>query len=309
MNNKNFIVGIFVSLALAAFISATLWLTGRQGTEPTVNYSIFFEKDVGGLMLGGPVFYLGVNVGAVTSMDIIPGNPMRVRVNTEVLKSAPINAGTYASLAFQGITGVAVIKLSAEPGEHGVLQTDPASGFPVIPVRDIGLSAVLSKAPEIVEKLDEVLIQVSQILGEENRAFVSDMLEDVATFTNALAANEQTITEIPMLLKQAIIELRDGLAQIRSMAVDMQPGLQSSLADIEQSTRNLAQVTDRLDAWTAANDGEMDAFMGDGLGQVPALVSEARTAIREFKKLVKDLREDPSQLLYKPNEDSVDPEQ
>ena len=70
---------------------------------------MFFEKDVGGLMLGGPVFYLGVGVGKVTAMDIIPGDPMRVRVDAEILESAPINSGTYASLAFQGITGVAVI--------------------------------------------------------------------------------------------------------------------------------------------------------------------------------------------------------
>jgi phospholipid/cholesterol/gamma-HCH transport system substrate-binding protein len=309
MNNRNLIVGIFVSIAMAAFISATLWLTGRQGTEPTVNYSIFFEKDVSGLMLGGSVFYLGVSVGTVTSMDIIPGNPMRVRVNAEVLKSAPINAGTYASLAYQGITGVAVVKLNAEPGEHGSSQTDPVSGFPVIPVRDIGLSAVLSKAPEIVEKLDKVLVQVNQILGEDNRAFISNMLEDVATFTGALAANEQTITEIPVLLKQTIEELHGGLQQIRAMVDDLQPGLQTTLANLEKTTGNLAEMTDRLEAWTANNDGEMNAFMGDGLGQVPALVSEARATLREIKKLVKDLRENPSMLIYKPNEGGVDPEQ
>ena len=78
MNNKNLVVGLFVALALAAFVFATLWLTGRQGSEPTVNYSMFFARDVGGLMLGGPVFYLGVEVGTVTAMEIIPGDPMRV---------------------------------------------------------------------------------------------------------------------------------------------------------------------------------------------------------------------------------------
>ena len=124
MINKNFAVGLFVATALAAFVTATIWLTGKQGSEPTVSYSIFFEKDVGGLMLGGPVFYLGVEVGTVTAMNIIPGNPMRVRVDTRVVKSAPIDSGTYASLAFQGITGVAVIKLYAEPGVHELLVMD-----------------------------------------------------------------------------------------------------------------------------------------------------------------------------------------
>jgi len=48
--------------------------------------------------------------------------------------------------------------------------------------------------------------------------------------------------------------------------------------------------------------------MEDGLGQVPALVADARTTLREIEKLVKDLRENPSKLIYKPNEDSVDVE-
>ena len=165
MNNKNFAVGLFVAIALTIFVGATIWLTGRQGSEPTVEYSMFFEKDVGGLMLGGPVFYLGVGVGTVTSMNIAPGNPMRVRVDIEVLKSAPINAGTYASLAFQGITGVAVIKLKADPGLHETLQVGEDSRFPVIEVRNSGFSALLDMAPNIAERMDSVLRSINEILG------------------------------------------------------------------------------------------------------------------------------------------------
>ena len=49
--------------------------------------------------------------------------------------------------------------------------------------------------------------------------------------------------------------------------------------------------------------------MGDGLGEVPALISDARETLREIDKLVMDLRENPSKLIYKPNEDAVDVEQ
>ena len=309
MNNKNFAVGIFVALALAAFVSATLWLTGKQGTEPTVNYSMFFDKDVGGLMLGGPVYYLGVDVGTVTAMDIIPGNPMRVRVDANVLKSAPINEGTYASLALQGITGVAVIKLKADLGVHEPISIGKDSEFPVIPVRDAGFSALLAKAPGVVDKLDSALVSINQILGAENRQFISDMLDDISDITGALAANEEVIGELPVLLKETIRDLRATLAQVRSMVGELEPGLTATLSNLEQTTQNLAQMTQRLDVWTATNDTDMNAFMGDGLGQVPALMTEARATLREVQKLVKDLRENPSILIYKPNEDSVEVEQ
>jgi phospholipid/cholesterol/gamma-HCH transport system substrate-binding protein len=308
VSNKNFAVGLFVAIALAVFVFATVWLTGRQGSEPTVNYSLYFEKDVGGLMLGGPVFYLGVDVGSVTAMEIIPGNPMRVRIDIEVLKSAPVNAGTYASLAFQGITGVAVVKLNAEPGLHQSLKSGADGGFPVISIRNTGFSAILEKAPAIVDKMDSVLVQINEILGEENRQFVNDVLADVAGVAEALAAEKETIGELPVLLKKTIEELNTGLDQIRSMAENLEPDLSSTIANLEQATQNLAIMTARMEAWTAENNSDMNAFMGDGLGQVPALISDARATIRELEKLVKDIREDPSKLIYKPNEETVDVE-
>jgi len=309
MQNKNFAVGLFVAIALAAFLVATLWLTGKQGSEPTENYSMYFEKDVGGLMLGGPVFYLGVEVGTVTAMEIIPGDPMRVRVDAEVLKSAPVDTGTYASLAFQGITGIAVIKLNADPGKYEPLRRDKNSKSLVIAVRDTGFSALMAKAPNIVDKLDSVLVQINHILGEENREFVSGILGDLATVSSALASREDAIREIPPLLTRTIEELRSSLVQITSMADKLEPGLASTLESLGEATDSLAKMTGRMEAWTSANDVEMSAFMEDGLGQVPVLVADARRTLREIEKLVKDLREDPSALIYKPNEETVDVEQ
>lgn len=309
MDNKNFAVGLFVALALAAFAVATLWLTGKQGSEPTVNYSMFFEKDVGGLMLGGPVFYLGVEVGTVTAMEIVSGDPMRVRVDAEVLKSAPVNAGTYASLAFQGITGIAVIKLNADPGKHEPLRREEDSKYLVITVRNTGFSALMAKAPNIVDKLDSVLVQINQILGAENREFVSGILGDLATVSSALASREEAIKEIPLLLNKAIEELHVTLVEVREMAGNLEPGLSSTITSLDQATGSLAKMAGRMEVWTATNDAEMSAFMEDGLGQVPALVADARRTLREIEKLVKDLREDPSTLIYKPNEEAVDVEQ
>ena len=306
--NKNFAVGLFVSLAIVVFVGVTLWLTGKQGTEPTVHYSMYFEKDVGGLMLGGPVFYLGVEVGTVIAMDIIPGNPMRVRVDAEVLKSAPVNNGTYASLAFQGITGVAVIKLNADPGHHGPLLIGKDEQFPAITVRDSGLTAVMAKAPAIVEKLDSVLEQISQILDDKNREFVSGILGDISTVSAALSSREESIREIPVLLTQTIEELNSGIAQIKSMAGNLEPGIASTIDNLDKAAANLAKMTGRLESWVASNDSDMNAFMESGLGQVPALVKNARDTLREIEKLVKDLREDPSKLIYRPNDDAVEVE-
>lgn len=309
MNSKNFAVGLFVATALAAFAFTTIWLTGKKGTQPTVNYSMYFATDVSGLMLGGPVFYLGVEVGTVTAITIIPGNPVQVQVDAEVLQSTPIDQGTYASLAMQGITGVAVIKLSADPGMHDALSLRANQVNLVIEVRDSGFSALLAKAPGIVDKMDDVLVQINRILGPENQEFVANMLSDLATVSNALAEKEEAIGDIPVTLNKAMTELHASLLQIKSMAADLEPELAETMANINLLTDDLAKVSARIGEWTAINDDEMNAFMQDGLGKIPALVSDARATLREIEKLVKDLREDPSKLIYQPRENTVDVEQ
>jgi len=156
--------------------------------------------------------------------------------------------------------------------------------------------------------LDSVLSQINQILGEENREFVTSVLGDISTVTNALASQEEAIGEIPVLLETAIKELNSTLVQIKSMAGELQPGLSASVENLDQATRSLANITQRLDEWAATNDTEMNAFMKDGLGQVPALVTDARATLREVEKLMNELRENPSRLMYQPNEDSVEVE-
>lgn len=306
MVNRNFAVGLFVAAALAAFIGGTIWLTGERASEPTVKYSIFFDDDVGGLMLGGPVYFLGVEVGSLTEMKIVPGDVMRVRVDIEILKSVPIDQGTYAGIAFQGITGVAVIKLAADPGPHAPLEKGGDSPYPEIQVRETGLTALLENAPVIIDRLDSVLVDINKFLSEENQANIASMLGDLATFSHALAEEKDFIRELPPRLKQSIEELNQTLARINSLAAKLDPGLDAAVANLDRTMANLAQASARMEGWTAANDDAMNAFMGDGLGQFPGLVDEAHEAITEFRALMKELREDPSKLLYERKEESVE---
>ena len=62
---------------------------------------------------------------------------------------------------------------------------------------------------------------------------------------------------------------------------------------------------ERLDGWTAANDREMSEFVGGGLGQVPDLITETRSTLRMLNKLIEDLRETPSSIVYQPEKDAI----
>ena len=301
MINRNFIVGVFVSVSLAVILIMTLWLSGGRGAKERASYSMFFSRDVGGLMLGGPVFYLGVEVGNVSRMQIIPGDPMRVRVDIEVLESTPIDTGTHASLLYRGITGVTVINLAGDRGMNLPLKRPPDQQFPVIEVRDSGLAAMLADAPSVIHKLDQLLSSANELFGEDNRAAVAETLDNLSRVSGALAGRERDFAELPTVIRDTLLEVQTGVSELLATVETLRPGLDQTVDHLAQATGKLSDAATRLDQWMANSDGAMQEFMGDGLGQVPALISETRETLREIEKLVRSLREDPSRLIYRPS--------
>jgi phospholipid/cholesterol/gamma-HCH transport system substrate-binding protein len=308
VGNRNFVVGMFVTFAVAALVVVTLWLSGQRGNQETVTYSLYFERDVSGLMLGGPVYYLGVEVGNVTRTEIVAGDPISIRVDIEVLASTPIDTGTWASLYYQGITGVAVINLSGDPGMNLPLKRAPDQEFPVIEVRDAGLAAVLADAPIIMQKLDKLLDRAAGMMGEKNSKLVSDTLSNLETLSGSLAEKDEVFTELPGKINAALAEFESSLKLVQSTIGEMRPGIRNTLDQLAQASHSLAEVTDRLDQWTTANGGDVEDFLGGGLGQVSELVTDTRAALRELEKLLQSLREDPSRLIYRPADPAKDSE-
>jgi ABC-type transporter Mla subunit MlaD len=82
----------------------------------------------------------------------------------------------------------------------------------------------------------------------------------------------------------------------------MRPGISATLDNLSAASASLAAATDRLEQWTVEHNEEIGDFAEGGLGQVPALVSDTRAALRELEKLMRSLREDPSRLIYRPEE-------
>jgi phospholipid/cholesterol/gamma-HCH transport system substrate-binding protein len=304
--NNNLIVGLFVSLAILAFVGFILWLTGRSGTEEMSRYSLLFEKDVSGLAVGGPVKYMGVNIGSVIQMQIVGDQNILIRVDIEVFETTPVNSRTFASLAFQGITGVAVVNLQSDPGKHEAIKLTPDIPYPVIPVRQLGIAAVLSGAPAIVERLDRALVQVNELLGEENRSSINRSLSNVESLTESLAGSKDTIAALPADLNRTLSEIQNVVRQLQGMVGEVQPDIKSTLANLDRSSENLANLTERLDDWMMQNEANLQRFVEDGLGEAPALISGARQTMRELDKLLHTMQENPSQLIHRPQEDTLE---
>ncbi len=304
--NNNVIVGLFVSVSIAAFVAFVLWLTGRSGVEDMQRYSMMFQRDVTGLSIGGPVNYMGVNIGSVIGMQLVRTEDMNVRVDIEVLKSTPIDSGTFASLAFQGITGVAIINLSSDPGQHEALAATPGHEFLVIPVRDVGIAAVLSSAPRIMNQMDDLLTHANELLGAQNRAAIANTLEDLQSLASSLAQSRETIASLPSDLEHTLAGIQATVDRLQGIIKGAEPGLASTIDNITLASENLASLTAQLDHWMAENEAGMQRFIEQGLGEAPELVSTARQALRQLEKLVQELQDNPAQLIHRVPEDALE---
>lgn len=304
--NNNLAVGLFVSVALASVAAFSMWFAGSKGSVPTERYSILFERDVSGLSLGGPVYFMGVQVGSVVDMGLIPGDRIKVRVDIDVAADTPIDAGSYATLAPQGITGVNVINIASEPGDQGELQRIEGFEYPLIPVRETGLSALLAKAPDTMSKLNALLDQANAVLDETNREALARTLSHIESLTAALDERRETIAGLPGEMQSLVAASRETVQDLKASVDALQPDLAATLAQVNDMTRSLAELMQRFDTWVAQNEPEIRHFIDDGLGQTPELMFDLRSTLRDLQKLLQQLQQNPSQLIHRTPDDALE---
>ena len=294
------IVGSFLVVAITSLVGLMVWFGGGAGQEPVARYLVLFHRDISGLTPGSAVRYLGVDVGQVTSIALAPDKAQTVEVEIEVGRSTPVDAGTFAGLALQGVTGVAFINMDTEPGEHGPINTEPGLRYPVIPSRSVGLAALLADTPAVMGRVNDLLDQAGRLLDESNQASVARTLDNLEELSTALAAKREEIAALPERLEAVLDNLERATDQLPGLVTEVQPEIVAAMQNLNRSSERLLQVTSRLDDWLKENDTEMRSFVGDGLGEIPALVADMRRTVRSLDKLVTELRDDPSQLVHRP---------
>jgi len=307
MNGRNnyLVVGIFVTSGIVLLVALSLMFAGGSSTEPSQRYTVFFHRDISGLTLGAPVRYLGVGVGQVVDMRLMTNNGSSVRVDLEVLQSTPINSATYASLAFQGVTGVAFISLAADDVEQPMAIDAGDFEYPVIPARDVGLAALLSDGPEITHKITLLLDRANRILDEKNQAAITRSLANIENLSGSLADQENTIAALPEQLHKILEQVEKTISQLQTTLDQAEPDLLATMVMINKTSTNLANISARMDGWVTGHDRDVDQFISGGLAQVPALITDTKNTIRELEKLLAELRNNPSQLVYKPQSEPV----
>jgi len=284
-------VGTFVLVLITVAFVAVLWIGRAQLTTQYSAYDIYFRGPVSGLREGAVVEYNGVPSGRVKEIRIDPKNVEQIRVTVEIENSVVIKQDAAANLETNILSGVSYIQIAGGTQDAPVLTAEADSRYPVIRSRRSRLASVTARLPQIVAKLDETADHLNDLLNEENRKAIGDILVNLRTVSGDAADNLK-----PALT--ALTTLLHNLDQSYSDPGGLRDGLNAGIGDFDRLAKNLNETNHQLQqALQDARPG-LRNFSQRTLTDVGELVGDARQLIASVGRLVAGLDRDPSRVLF-----------
>ena len=199
--------GAFVVAVAALLVTLAVWLT-RDSAERRV-YEIASQQGVTGLQPQAAVRYKGVMVGRVSSIALDSEKIGGVLVRMNVDANVPVTASTFATLGFQGITGLSFIQLDDAGTSQDPLQTSDAQPAR-IPMRPNMFSRLSEQGAGLLSQADEIGQRVNQLLAPQNQQVIVETVgrigQAAASFSQlAQHADKALVTQTADLNLQRII--------------------------------------------------------------------------------------------------------
>ena len=298
MENKSHALaaGAFVLAVTALLVGMVMWL--MRDTVSTSRYEMTTTDAVTGLQPQAAVRFKGVAVGKVTNIDFDPDKPGNVLVELAVDRNAPVTQSTFATLAFQGVTGLSFVQLN-DDGSSTAAPTAGPNGVPRIPLKPNALGQLHDMASTLVEKVGQATDRVNQLLGAENQAALSNALTELgaaAKSVNQLASHtDKTIQSIKLegLVQQTsgtLTTIDKAASQVRVTAANLDTTVGQLGKGVERVT-GPGGVVDRMSegASTVTNTT---------LPRIQNLTEDASRTIRRLDRIANSLSENPQAFIY-----------
>lgn len=294
------LVGLFaLVVAVAGFFFAGLFYD--KPTEATVTYDIHFDTPVEGLQRGSEVRYMGIKMGEVSEVFLLPDNSARVAVRVKLETRTPVNAATVATLRQQGLTGVPFVNLAQDEAlPSNTLTLEAGQEFPVIRTKPTELDALVQKLPDLEKNLSVLMNAANELLNAENRQHFAGLLANLDAATTQLPELIASLNQASHELSALVVHV-DGVVKQseKGLAGNMQT-LQTTLTSIKQTSQRVNKLAQGLDRVVVNNEGRLNELLGEGGENLKQLLEESRRTAVSVRQLSDALERDPSQLIYQP---------
>ncbi|MCY7318647.1 MAG: MlaD family protein [Ramlibacter sp.] len=311
MENKSHALaaGIFVAALSVLLLALAAWLTRDTGQRNI--YEISTRETVTGLQPQAPVRYRGVDVGKVSTMGFDSKTPGNVLIQLEVDAAAPITSETFATLGFQGVTGLAFVQLD-DSGKQATKLVPNEATPPRIPLRPGLLAKLQDKGEKILDQVEQATLKINQVLADPNQKRLAAALENMgqaatslgqaATSVSQFSSNTTAIlnaqlgpdrVNIPAVVKNldvALTSLR-GTSDAAKLAV-------TEIGKTAQRLNAKDGPVDRLAEGAEGLAHAADSFNAATLPRVNRVTEETSRAVRQLSRTVIGINDNPQSLIF-----------
>jgi phospholipid/cholesterol/gamma-HCH transport system substrate-binding protein len=291
-------IGAFVLLVIGMAVAFVYWYSDARNSKSYQRYEVYFEGSVSGLNAGSTVRYLGVDVGRVVTLNIDRRSAARVQVIVDIDSATPIGEKTVAELSFLGVTGLLYIDLLGNAGNKKLTPPIEGERYPVIRSVRSGFDVFFSGLPEVMGRASEVAQRASRVLADENIEALGSTIDSLERSSRLLPATMGEVDALARELRQLTRDLTIVTQTMRTVTQESAPLVSQGIRKLDTAAENLASASKRLDQLLAENAEGITSFTQNGLPELEALLRESRGTSDELRQLARELREEPSRLLY-----------
>jgi len=304
MENKSHALaaGLFVIVVAALLAGLGLWLT--RDTANYMRYELSSHESVSGLQPQAAVYYKGVMVGKVTHIGFDAQASGNILIRLNINADAPLGDTTYATLGYQGVTGLAHIQLDDSPMP---VQRPPegASGLPRLPLHTSSLSRLTTQGPALLTQIQEAADRINRLLGDDNQQHFAIALEQIGqTARNVDTLAQRLETSVTQHLNPVLAALPQ-LAQDAHVTLQALHQVGSEASAVAQEVRNTVQTLNAeggaLHAMAqSARDisNVANQFGHTTLPRLHQAADETAQAARRVGRMAEGISNTPQSLIY-----------
>ncbi len=287
-------VGILTVVAAVIFALLFLWLTDR-GLSLTRSDLYVRLPSAEGLRKGDPVFFRGVPVGEVQSLEFAEDGGVIVR--NRLKRRVPLRVDARAELAAVDIFGSQSVVLSGGSSAAPLLADgDTIVGEPP--------SSLAGQLEAISEQAEVIGTQAARLLGDTTIDLVRRSLSGATETTLRLQA---LLAEAHAVLAAQSVNLTMTTANAAALTANLNRATQGeelsrTVANLEQASANLAAMTATMGHATGSLASALEK-LNNGSGTAgrllndPILYESAFAATVHLDSLLRDVKENPKRYV------------
>jgi phospholipid/cholesterol/gamma-HCH transport system substrate-binding protein len=300
MENRShaLMTGIFTLVLLVAAILAGMWFN-RDRTE-RIPFQIVTTQSIPGLNPQATVRYRGLEVGRVDDIVFDPRATGQILIKLSVDTGSPITNTTFASLGYQGVTGIAFIQLDDDRTGSPLLASSEKQ-VARIPLRPGLLDQIEKRGLAILDRTEHITASLDKMLNAENARTVTTAFDNIGKAAESFAAIparlEPTIARLPAItakIDHDLTAFSETTASVTSAAKSYEK-LANSLQAPDGAITRLNSTVDRVGASVEGVTSDLEL---QTLPHLTAMTDEAQSSLRAVKRTANSLTDRPQSILF-----------